>query len=163
MGRHINVAHVQIVQFNKQYVNVMSKEEKPPIHMKMRVGDMEFEIECTEDQIKEVVDKILSTVSEYAKKMQDVPKIMEPTRPARAQTCKGIIQKLWREGWFASARSLGDVHREMMRIGYHYDRTAVAHALLDLVKEGLLTRQGRPRRYVYAQKRPPPTFRPSSP
>ena len=163
MGRHINVAHVQIVQFNKQYVNVMSKEEKPPIHMKMRIGDMEFEIDCREDQIKEVVDKILSTVSEYAKKMQDVPKIMEPTRPARAQTCKGIIQKLWREGWFASARSLGDVHREMMRIGYHYDRTAVAHALLDLVKEGLLTRQGRPRRYVYAQKRPPPTFRPSSP
>lgn len=163
MGRHINVAHVQIVQFNKQYVNVMSKEEKPPIHMKMRVGDIEFEIECTEDQIKDVVDKILSTVSEYAKKMQDVPKIMEPTRPARAVTCKGIIQKLWREGWFASARSLGDVHKEMMRIGYHYDRTAVAHALLDLVKEGLLTRQGRPRRYVYAQKRPPPTFRPSSP
>lgn len=162
MGRHINVAHVQIVQFNKQYVNVMSKEERPPVQMKMRVGDIEFEIECREDQIKDVVDKILSTVSEYAKKMQDVPKIMEPTRPARAQTCKGIIQKLWREGWFASARSLGDVHKEMMRIGYHYDRTAVAHALLDLVKEGVLTRQGRPRRYVYAQKRPPPSFRPSS-
>lgn len=150
------------MQFNKQHVNAMSEEEKPPIHMKMRVADMEFEIECREDQIKEVVDKILSTVSEHAKKMQDLPKIIEPTRPARAETCKGIIQKLWREGWFASARSLGDVHKEMMRIGYHYDRTAVAHALLDLVREGLLTRQGRPRRYVYAQKRPPPTFRHSS-
>jgi hypothetical protein len=43
----------------------------------------------------------------------------------------------------------------MARKGYHYDRTAVAHALIDLVKENVLTRDGPPRRYQYAQKRPP--------
>jgi len=70
-------------------------------------------------------------------------------------TCKGLIKALWKEGWFRTPRALGEVHEEMARRGWHYDRTAVAHALLDLVREGVLTRQGRPRRYRYVQKRPP--------
>ena len=156
MSCYINVAHVQIVQLNKQHVSSMGEEAKPPIHVKIRVGNMEFEIECREDQIKEVIDKVLSTVTEHANKMQALSKMPEPPTSARAQTCKGVIQNLWREGWFGSPRSLDDVHTEMTRVGYHYDRTAVAHTLLDLVKEGVLTRQGRPRRYRYTQKRPPP-------
>ena len=50
---------------------------------------------------------------------------------------------------------LSDKVTEMARRGFHYDRTAVAHALVDLMKEGVLTREGKPRRYRYAQKRPP--------
>jgi len=141
------------VQFNKQHVTLMSQEAKPPIRVKMKIGNVEFEIECREDQIKEVVGKVLSTMTEHEDKTQALSKIMQT--PTRAETCKGVIQNLWREGWFASPKSLGDVHNEMMRMGFHYDRTAVAHVLLDLVKDGLLTRVGRPKRYLYAQKRPP--------
>jgi len=133
----------------------MSKEEKPPIRLKMKVGSIEFEIECREDQIEEVVEKVLSTVTGYANKQVMVPEGM--AQPMRAETCKGVIQKLWGEAWFATPRTLEEVHKEMMRIGFHYDRTAVAHALLDLVRDGLLTRDGKPRRYRYAQKRPPST------
>jgi len=75
--------------------------------------------------------------------------------PPRAETCKSLIQKLWQDGWFGTSRGLGEVHSEMARRGFHYDRTAVAHALIDLVKDGILTRQGKPRRYRYTQKRPP--------
>jgi hypothetical protein len=32
------------------------------------------------------------------------------------------------------------VHFEMTGRGFHYDRKAVAHALFDLVKDGILTR-----------------------
>ena len=131
----------------------MTEEAKPPIRLKMKVGNLEFEIECREDQLEEAVKKILSTVTEYAKEPIIVSERHLP--PARAETCKGLIQKLWLEGWFASHRGLGEVHSELARRGFHYDRTAVAHALIDLVKDGLLTREGRPRRYRYAQKRPP--------
>ncbi|HEX69444.1 MAG TPA: hypothetical protein ENG10_04030 [Candidatus Bathyarchaeota archaeon] len=128
--------------------------EKPTIRLKMKVGNIEFEIECREDQLKSAVEQILSTITQQAK---IAPEITEPTikTPARAETCKGIITKLWQEGWFSTPRSLGEVHSEMARRGYHYDRTAVAHALIDLVKENILTRDGKPRRYRYAQKRPP--------
>ena len=35
-----------------------------------------------------------------------------------------------------------------------YDRTAVSHALVDLVREGTLFRDGTMRNYRYVQKRP---------
>jgi len=131
----------------------MSATEKLLVHIKMKVGSIEFEIECHEDQVKEVVDKVLSSVTDYANKPIAMQERAPP--PVRAETCRGVVERLWREGWFAEARSLNDVHKEMTRIGYHYDRTAVAHVLLDLVRDGLLTREGRAKRYFYTQKRPP--------
>jgi hypothetical protein len=147
--------HEQDVQYNKQQGEKLTeKEQKPPIRVKMKIGEIEFEIECQEDQLQATVDKILSTVTE---KLKESPLISErAAAPPRAETCKGIIQKLWEEGWFSVAKGLSEVHSEMARRGFHYDRTAVAHALIDLVKDGILTREGKPRRYQYAQKRPPP-------
>jgi predicted transcriptional regulator len=124
------------------------------IKVKMKVGNVEFEIEGTVDQANEAIGKFLATVTE---KLKETPLMAErEAPPPRAETCKVIIQRLWEEGWFSTARGLGEVHSEMARRGFHYDRTAVAHALIDLVKDGILTREGKPRRYQYAQKRPPP-------
>jgi predicted transcriptional regulator len=125
-----------------------------PIKVKMKVGNVEFEIEGTVDQANEAIGKFLTTVTE---KLKETPLMAErEAPPPRAETCKVIIQRLWEEGWFSTLRGLGEVHSEMARRGFHYDRTAVAHALIDLVKDGILTREGKPRRYQYAQKRPPP-------
>jgi len=125
---------------------------KPPIKVKIKVGNLEFDVECQEDQLEESIRKILSTVKESG---QPIVMTGRFTPPSKAETCKGVIQRLWSEGWFASSRSLDEVYNQMALMGYHYDRTAVAHALIDLVKEGILGRDGRPRRYRYAQKRPP--------
>lgn len=130
-----------------------ANQPEHPIRIKMKIGEFEFEIECMEDQLQSTIDKVLATVTE---RLKDTRLLTErATPPPRAETCKGIIQKLWQGEWFTTHRSLGDVHSEMARRGYHYDRTAVAHALIDLVKDGILTREGKPRRYQYAQKHPP--------
>ncbi|TRO43122.1 hypothetical protein E2P42_02515 [Candidatus Bathyarchaeota archaeon] len=129
------------------------KPQNQPIKVKMKIGDIEFEIEAQEDQLQIAVDRILATVTEH---MKDTRLIERPAPPPRAETCKNLIQKLWEENFFSTPRGLDAVHIELARKGFHYDRTAVAHALVDLVKENLLTRIGRPRRYQYAQKRPPP-------
>jgi len=132
------------------------QEEKQKVRVKMKVGNIEFEIECREDQVQEIIKNVLSTVTEHVKRSALAAE--EITYPAgKAETCRGILERLWREGFFAEPRSLSEVHEEMTRIGYHYDRTAVAHVLLDLVRDGILTREGKPRRYVYIQKRPPAT------
>ncbi len=128
------------------------KAQKPPIRVKMKIGDIEFEIESQEDQLQTAVDKILSAVTE---RLKDTHFAERQVPPPRAETCKGVIQKLWEEGFFVKTQGLSEVHSEMARRGFHYDRTAVAHALIDLVKDGILTREGKPRRYQYAQKRPP--------
>jgi hypothetical protein len=131
------------------------KQQKPPIRVKIKIGDIEFEIESQEDQIQSTVDKILATVTERLKNTNLAQVTERQASPPRAETCKGVIQKLWEENWFTEPRSLDDVHTELARKGFHYDRTAVAHALVDLVKDNILTRIGKPRRYQYAQKRPP--------
>jgi len=133
----------------------MTENTEPPIRLKMKVGNLEFEIECQQDQLEESVKRILSTVTHYSKEPMIIPERQLPQ--PRAETCKGLIQDLWQEGYFQTPHGLGDVHSEMARRGFHYDRTAVAHALVDLMKEGILTREGKPRRYRYAQKRPPKT------
>ena len=122
----------------------------------MKIGDIEFEIESQEDQIQTAVDRILSTVTARLKDLQLTSQPERHTPPPRAETCRGVIQKLWEENWFNNPKGLDNVHSELARKGFHYDRTAVAHALVDLVKDNILTRIGRPRRYQYAQKRPPP-------
>ncbi len=125
----------------------------------MKIGDIEFEIEAQPDQLQPAIDHILATVTERLKNT-NLAQIASQTqeRPAplpRAETCRGVIQKLWEEDYFTDPKGLDEVHSELARKGFHYDRTAVAHALVDLVKDGILTRIGKPRRYQYAQKRPP--------
>jgi hypothetical protein len=132
------------------------KPQTPPIRVKMKIGEIEIEIESQEDQLQSAVNKILSAVTDKLKDTRLAAVAERPLAPPRAETCKGVIQKLWEENWFDQQRGLSEVHSEMARRGFHYDRTAVAHALIDLVKDGILTREGKPRRYQYAQKRPPP-------
>jgi hypothetical protein len=129
------------------------KPQNPPIKVKMKIGDIEFEIEAQSDQIQTAVNQILTTVTEHSKNINFTAE--RPAPLPRAETCRGVIQKLWEESWFSEPRGLDDVHTELARKGFHYDRTAVAHALVDLVKDNILTRIGKPRRYQYAQKRPP--------
>jgi hypothetical protein len=70
-------------------------------------------------------------------------------------TCRGLLESFWIEGYFGTERSLGEVHEELSRRGYNYDRTAVSHSLTDMVRENILARTGTMRNYRYVQKRPP--------
>ena len=128
-------------------------QQKPPIRIKLKIGNVEAEIQCEESQLKNAVEQLLSAVQKQAKETGTLTERYHPT--LRGETCKDIVKRLWQEGWFSVARSLGEVCEETSRKGYNYDRTAIAHTLVDLVREGYLTRTGRPRSYTYLQKRPP--------
>jgi len=70
-------------------------------------------------------------------------------------TCRGLIQSLWYEGYFGTEKPLGEVHEELSRRGFNYDRTAVSHSLTDMVSENILTRKGTMRNFQYIQRKPP--------
>ncbi|HZW56156.1 MAG TPA: hypothetical protein VFF30_07700 [Nitrososphaerales archaeon] len=132
-------------------------EETPRlITVKLKKAGWEVEITCTESQLKQAIESVLSSLE--SKSPAQLP-LTGPSQIAgestENKTCRGLIFELWQNQWFAEARSLSDVHEEIARMGYHYDRTAVSHALTDLVRENVLTRQGYPRNYAYIQKRPP--------
>ncbi len=116
------------------------------VKIRLKRGAWEIEVTCPEERVKEVVESLLSGF-ESAKPEVKVAK--------GATTCRSLIEGLWREGWFSEHRALGEVYEELGRRGYHYDKTAIAHTLTDLVREGILYREGSPRSYRYIQKRPP--------
>ncbi|MEM3027667.1 MAG: hypothetical protein QW220_02935 [Candidatus Bathyarchaeia archaeon] len=124
--------------------------------IKITIGGVEAEIECEEGQLKKVVEEFLTAVqTQRSKEQESIDKSLPKDSSRLKATSRGIILSLWREGWFQIPRSLGETDEEMSLRGYHYDRTAIAHTLADLVREGILTRQGKAGKYLYVQKVPP--------
>ncbi len=122
------------------------------VHIKLRKGGWEIEITCTQDKIKQSVEGVLSGLNTS---IAEIPTANEKLVRKGSSTWRGLIEGMWIEDWFIEERNLSDVHEELARRGYHYDRTAVSHALTDLVRENTLTRVGMMRSYRYIQKKPP--------
>src|SRR5579872_2304948 len=135
----------------------MSEEKK--ITVKLEKAGWKVEITCTEDQLQKAMESVLSSLT-TSSPTQSVPFLEGRSPEGAKKTVRGLISELWEDSWFSDARSLSEVHEEIARRGYHYDRSAVSHSLTDLVKEGILTRQGNMRTYVYIQKKPAGTAKP---
>jgi len=131
----------------------VTEEQRPPsVTVRLKRGAWEIEITSAEDRVQQAVESVLAGMASKEPALVDT-ETREPDQ-RRFETCRGLLMTMWREGWFATPRSLGEVHEEMSRRGYHYDRTAVAHTLVDLVREGTLFRDGSMRNYRYVQKYP---------
>jgi len=118
------------------------------IHIKLKRGSWEIDLDCPEDRVTEIIQKVLAG-------LESSGAIQKQESEQRGTTCKTLLEQMWKEGWFAMPRSLSGVDEELARRGYHYDRTAVSHSLTDLVREQVLSRDGAPRNYRYVQKKPP--------
>ena len=157
------------------------------VKIKLKHGEWEVEITCLESKVQQVVGTVLSSLdatklvnpvilTELDELRRDVESLksrpiaeirrVENEQKANARvgmTCRGLLESLWFEGYFAAEKSLGEVHEELSRRGYNYDRTAVSHSLTDMVRENILTRIGTMRNYRYIQKRPASTTATTAP
>ena len=152
------------------------------VKIRLKHGEWEVEVVCVESRVKQVVESVLSSLDTAKMMGPEVQSQLDAlrreidslkTRPIAeliaeeqhqqqqkvatksGMTCRGLLENLWFEGHFVSERSLGEVHEELSRRGYNYDRTAVSHSLTDMARENILTRIGTMRNYHYIQKRPP--------
>ena len=159
----------------------MSGSPAEEVKIRLKHGEWEVEVVCIESRVKQVVESVLSSLDSAKMMGPEVQSQLDALRqeidslktrpfaeliPEGQQqqqkvttksgiTCRGLLENLWFEGHFISERSLGEVHEELSRRGYNYDRTAVSHSLTDMVRENILTRIGTMRNYRYIQKRPP--------
>ena len=162
----------------------MSGPPAEEVKIRLKHGDWEVEVVCIESRVKQVVESVLSSLDTtkmlgpevqnqldelrreidflktrpIAELMPENPQLQQQQQKVTTKsgiTCRGLLESLWFEGHFVSERSLGEVHEELSRRGYYYDRTAVSHSLTDMVRENILTRIGTMRNYRYIQKRPP--------
>lgn len=160
----------------------MSGHPAEEVKIRLKHGEWEVEVVCIESRVKQVVESVLSSLDTAKIMGPEVQSQLDAlrreidflkTRPIAelvpegqqqqqqkvttksGKTCRGLLENLWFEGFFVSERSLGEVHEELSRRGYNYDRTAVSHSLTDMVRENILTRIGTMRNYRYIHKRPP--------
>ncbi|MDQ3888358.1 MAG: hypothetical protein M3251_03705 [Thermoproteota archaeon] len=160
----------------------MNGQAAEEVKIRLKHGEWEVEVVCIESRVKQVVESVLSSLDTTKMIEPEVQNQIDALRreidsikarsitelgPEGQQqqqqkavtksgiTCRGLLENLWFEGHFVSERSLGEVHEELSRRGYNYDRTAVSHSLTDMVRENILTRIGTMRNYRYVQKRPP--------
>lgn len=130
-------------------------QDMPPVNVTVRLkrGSWEMEITAPSDRIQQAVESALAGF--VSKEPATIEQAFDRTEGRTSKVfCRDVLTVMWKEGWFATPRVLSEVDEEMNRRGYHYDRTAVAHTLMDLVREGLLFRDGTQRNYRYVQKRP---------
>lgn len=159
----------------------MNSPPAEEVKIRLKHGEWEVEVVCVESRVKQVVESVLSSLDTAKMMGPEVQSQLDALRreidslktrpiaelmPEGQQqqqkittksgiTCRGLLENLWFEGHFVSERSLGEVHEELSRRGYNYDRTAVSHSLTDMVRENILTRIGTMRNYRYIQKTPP--------
>ena len=157
----------------------MSDRPSEEVKIKLKHGEWEVEITCLESRVKQVVENVLLSL-DTAKmvgptvqgQLDDLRREIESLKSISAiesrslkdadsqkpvkggMTCRGLLDTLWQEGYFSTEKALGEVHEELGRRGYNYDRTAVSHSLADMVRETILTRTGTMRNFRYIQKRP---------
>jgi hypothetical protein len=138
---------------NKRNKIQLSESETPQtVTVRLKRGAWEIEITTREDRVQQAVESVLAGM---ASKEQVLIQSQEADADQRRfETCRSVMVNMWKEGWFATPKALSEVHEEMSRRGYHYDRTAVSHTLVDLVREGSLFRDGSMRNYRYVQKYP---------
>ncbi len=150
------------------------------VQIRLRRGEWEIEITCGKDKVKDVVRDVLFGIDTSIGSKEIIAKIEEAFseianlksrltigsenlgseiylgRPTEGKqlgaTCRGLIWQLCYEEYFELEKTLGQVHEELSRRGYNYDRTAVSHSLTDIVREGSLRRVGTVRSYRYVQK-----------
>jgi AraC-like DNA-binding protein len=154
------------------------------VTIKLKHRDWEIQVSCVETKIREVIENVLSSIENASPhdpaldlRIQEISKEIEllkttlntnilnrnmiprETQRRTAQktgsTCRSLLENLLFEGYFETERLLGNVHEELSRRGYNYDRTAVSHSLTDMVRENILSRVGSMRNYRYKQKKPP--------
>lgn len=127
------------------------------VRVKVKVGSAEVEIECDRSVVEQTIKQVVSALQGSMPAGLEQPGRAEaaPRVSRRGLTCRDVVAVLYDEGWFSESRSLAQVGAELSRRGYNYDSTAVAHVLLDLVRQNILTRTGTSRRYRYIQRTPP--------
>jgi hypothetical protein len=130
-------------------------EDQKDVTVKLKRGNWEIEITCAPDRVQQAVESVLAGMSSKEPEVINPTESQDPSFDRKFGTCRGLLLIMWKEGWFGTPKQLSEVHEEMARRGYHYDRTAVSHALVDLVREGTLFRDGSMRNYRYVQKFPP--------
>jgi hypothetical protein len=144
--------------------------ERPPFHLKVRIGDMEVELGGDKDEVLSTLDELSSIVGKVtnafeveslvtpgtleqteveAASMLDYPKI------SRTSKCGDAVVALLTEEWGNSPRTISELREAMEANAIFFPKTTLSGVLVWLVKKGRVRRwKDKKRGYLYVINEP---------
>jgi len=138
--------------------------EKPPFHLRIKIGEIEVELSGqkkevldTLNEIDEIVTKINTAFNvEKTKKPVKTPEAKDLVSPlnfpkiGRTTQCGEAVQALLSSDWGKTPRTIGELREAMEANAIFFPKTTLSGVLVWLVKKGQLRRwKDKKRGYLY--------------
>ena len=123
---------------------MVSKELNPSVQIKLRIGELQVELEAPKSEIAKMVSQVIAQIPKDA--------AYGPVSVKR-QPLKASLRKLVEQGYLKESRRLPEIIEELRKLGYVYGSGSVSHELANMSREGLLIREGSLRHFSYRSHR----------
>jgi hypothetical protein len=143
--------------------------ERPPFHIKVRIGDMEVELGGDKDEVLATLDELSLIVGKVADAFElkgmgisetpehveveavilDIPKI------SRTSKCGDAVVALLTTDWGNNPRSISELREAMEANAIFFPKTTLSGVLVWLVKKGRIRRwKDKKKGYLYVINEP---------
>ena len=144
--------------------------ERPPFHLKVRIGDMEIELGGDKDEVLSTLDE-LPLIVEKVTHAFEVERLVLPVAPeqreveaaslldypkiSRTSKCGDAVVALLTTDWGNSPRTISELREAMEANAIFFPKTTLSGVLVWLVKKGRIRRwKDKKKGYLYVINEP---------
>jgi len=144
--------------------------ERPPFHLKVRIGDMEVELGGDKDEVLSTLDELSSIVGKVTHAFEaenlvlpesSEPRAVEDASPldypkiSRTNKCGDAVVALLTTDWGNNPRTISELREAMEANAIFFPKTTLSGVLVWLVKKGRIRRwKDKKRGYLYVINEP---------
>jgi hypothetical protein len=144
--------------------------ERPPFHLKVRIGDMEVELGGDKDEVLSTLDDLSSIIGkvstafeveslvlpEAAEQREVEPgSLLDYPKIGRTSKCGDAVVALLSTDWGNSPRTISELREAMEANAIFFPKTTLSGVLVWLVKKGRIRRwKDKKKGYLYVNNEP---------
>lgn len=143
--------------------------ERPPFHLKVRIGDMEVELGGDKDEVLSTLDELSAIVGkvsdafeveatgipESPERLEAEASILDIPKISRTSKCGDAVVALLTTDWGNNPRTISELREAMEANAIFFPKTTLSGVLVWLVKKGRVRRwKDKKKGYLYVINEP---------
>ena len=143
--------------------------ERPPFHLKVRIGDMEVELGGDKDEVLSTLDELSAIVGkvsdafeveatgipESPERVEAEASLLDIPKISRTSKCGDAVVALLTTDWGNNPRTISELREAMEANAIFFPKTTLSGVLVWLVKKGRVRRwKDKKRGYLYVINEP---------
>ncbi|MBQ04580.1 hypothetical protein CL673_07765 [Candidatus Bathyarchaeota archaeon] len=119
--------------------------ERPPFHLKVRIGDMEIELGGNKEEVMSTLDDLSSIVQKVTTAFEvdrpDLPrKLLDYPKISWTDKCGAAVVALLTTDWGKNPRTISELKKAMEANAIFFPKGTLSPVLIWLVKKGRIRR-----------------------